>query len=69
MWTRGGPKLLTTEVAVPWDWLTTPGGSRTVPIAIVIVQVTASVEAMGLEPTTSTLQRSHSSQLSYAPGR
>ncbi len=25
------------------------------------------VEAMGLEPTTSTLQRSHSSQLSYAP--
>ena len=26
-----------------------------------------SVEAMGLEPTTSTLQRSHSSQLSYAP--
>ena len=26
------------------------------------------VEAMGLEPTTSTLQRSHSSQLSYAPG-
>ena len=26
-----------------------------------------SVEVMGLEPTTSTLQRSHSSQLSYTP--
>ena len=27
------------------------------------------VEVMGLEPTTSTLQRSHSSQLSYTPVR
>ena len=30
---------------------------------------TGLVEVMGLEPTTSTLQRSHSSQLSYTPVR
>lgn len=32
-----------------------------------MANLTTRVEAMGLEPTTSTLQRSHSSQLSYAP--